>query len=81
MYICRDCDYVFEKPARWKESIGEYWGTVVYESMVGCPRCLGEFDDADQCVGCGEYLVVGTLEDGLCEECIAYYKEHPEDFE
>jgi hypothetical protein len=67
MYICNNCESVFETPDVHKEhhpygmtSATEYWSV--------CPHC-GEtdFDEAKKCERCGEY--VAELDEGLCDCC------------
>lgn len=43
-YRCNDCGLEFDKPARWEESRGEFWGTPAFETCYGCPNCYGSFD-------------------------------------
>lgn len=45
MYKCLECGFEFEEPTTWRESRGEFWGAPCYESMRGCPRCKGEYDE------------------------------------
>ena len=45
MFMCEDCGAVFDEPKYWKEYRGECHGTPAYETVCGCPVCLGSFDE------------------------------------
>ena len=46
MYKCLDCGRVFEEPASWDESRGEFWGMPAYETVSGCPYCnSGDYEE------------------------------------
>jgi hypothetical protein len=78
MKICLDCRHVFSEDeiAYWREQRGEYWGMPCYETVCGCPICHGEFDDAIECVNCGEYFAEYELNDGdICDECAEELEE------
>ena len=69
MYKCAECGFIFEEPAVWTESRGEWFGYPAREEMAGCPRCRGGYD---------EYY--GKIKDGYDE----YYddeEEYEEDVE
>lgn len=69
MFKCTECGRVFEEPAEWEESRGEYWGVPCTETMYGCPYCGGYFEEAKECEECGEWRLREELTDGLCECC------------
>ena len=39
MIRCNDCTHLFDAPAQWNESRGEFWGQPAFELMTGCPHC------------------------------------------
>ena len=69
MFKCCECGYVFEDPKAWEESRGEYWGVPCTETMYGCPKCRGDYEEAKECEECGEWHFSDELTDGLCESC------------
>lgn len=70
-YICRDCNYVFNTPKRYKERHG--LESPPYETMQCCPKCGGSYTAALECDRCGNYFAAdemhSLLGDYLCEEC------------
>jgi rubrerythrin len=68
MFICNDCESVFETPKVIVERhpygdgfAGEEWGA--------CPHCRStEISEAKKCSHCGEW-VAETNSDGLCDIC------------
>ena len=38
-YKCNECEARFDVPDEWRETRGEFWGVIAYESMIGCPYC------------------------------------------
>ena len=71
MYKCVDCGHVFEdgEQAVWNEDRGEYFGMPCSETMTGCPKCHGYYEEAHICDGCGEWFLDDELYDGLCGGC------------
>ena len=69
MYKCTECGAIFEYPASWEESRGECFGFPAYETMYGCPKCRGDFEEAKECEECGEWHFRDELDDGLCKSC------------
>ena len=67
MYICNECEEVFEQPKVVVER--HPWGMgYAEEEFCECPCCgSGNFEEAEECSLCGEY--VAELEDGLCNIC------------
>ena len=74
MYKCLDCGHVFANPKSWEEDRGEYWGVRCSESVEGCPRCKGDFEEAHECEICGSSFTDDELHGGVCKECIDSYK-------
>ena len=70
MNICLECGYVFDDKqiAHWEEMRGEFWGRPAYEKMSGCPRCLGDYKEAEKCEECGKY-VLAVNENKVCDSC------------
>lgn len=48
MYICDECDAVFEEPVRKQEYSEEYGDSIAYY----CPHCGSEEYAADECPSC-----------------------------
>ena len=76
MYLkCNDCGHIFEdeEQARWNESRGECFGVPCWEEFIGCPLCRGDYCEAEQCEGCGQWFNKGDSElfNGLCKKCIS----------
>ena len=71
MFVCLDCDYLFEEPGMYSESHG--FDYPPYETWNGCPHCGGAYIETFQCSVCGEWIVgdYAETDDGLfvCEEC------------
>lgn len=66
MYICNECGAVFDDPKTYYEH-HPYGMGYAEEKWLVCPYCYGDFQEAEQCEECGEY--VAELEDGLCDIC------------
>ena len=72
MYKCNDCGLIFEEPSNYSEDRtpgGVSEGGSFIEHYVGCPRCGGSFDEAEECEECGKYYNIYELEDGICDKC------------
>ena len=72
MQKCLECGKVFEDDeiAHWRESRGEFWGVPAYATMSGCPRCQGDYEEAEKCESCGKYFALSDLDENhLCENC------------
>lgn len=61
MYICLECGEMFEDFTTWTEPHGE--------QLCGCPYCKGAYEEAKECVVCGEYYLEEDLTNGVCEDC------------
>jgi hypothetical protein len=71
MYICLDCESLFERPGKHIETHG--LDTPPYEEWYECPYCGGDYVQTEQCDLCG-YWIAGKyveLENGwlVCEDC------------
>ena len=71
MYICLDCETVFEEPKYYTESHG--LDSAPYETWKGCPKCSGAYIETTCCEQCsnwitGKYI---KLKDGtvVCDRC------------
>ena len=69
MYKCVECEAVFEDPEKWEEDRGEFWGVHCTETVCGCPKCRGGFEEASECKRCGEWFFADELDDGYCKCC------------
>ena len=71
MYICLDCDTIFETPRQYIETHG--LDTPPYEAYWGCPKCGGAYIETYECDRCGQYIVGDYIEfdNGLriCDDC------------
>lgn len=72
MYKCLKCGKVFEQEEvqSWEEKHG--FEDCGYERMSGgCPHCGSAFEEAKECVECGELFFDGELFEGRwCIECL-----------
>jgi hypothetical protein len=67
MYICNSCGELFEECEIVEEHHPYGEGSAV-EVWVVCPHCGdNDFDKAEKCSRCGEY--VAETYDGLCDIC------------
>ena len=70
MYLCLDCNKLFEEPRRYVETHGLDYPP--YESWKGCPECGGAYVETFECAQCGRWItgdyidVDGTL---ICDGC------------
>ncbi len=65
MYICKDCEKLFNKPKRVVED--EYYGSKLYS--YECPFCGGDFEEVVECLGCGKHYGESDLTEGFCPKC------------
>ena len=72
MYICTQCNHIFEEgeAKTIKENQGECFGFPTYESFSVCPMCEGEYEEAVKCLICQEYHLEEDLTNGICDECL-----------
>ena len=75
-YKCVECGHIFEEgeQIRWDEDRGEFWGSSCSETMSGCPRCGGFYEETKSCEICGSEHLENELLNGVCEDCIDEYK-------
>ena len=75
MYKCLECGNIFEdgEQSTWQEARGEFWGQPVSETMSGCPRCHGYYEETTPCVECGSEQLDDDLYGGMCKECLDPY--------
>ena len=67
MYICNECEEVFEEPKIIEEHHPYGMGFATEEWAVW-PFCQdSDIQEAERCEECGQY--VAELGDGLCEAC------------
>lgn len=71
MYICLDCENIFDTPKCYTETHG--LNSPPYEIWNGCPKCAGAYVETMCCDQCdnwitGEYI---KLKDGavVCDQC------------
>lgn len=62
MYICDECDAVFEEPVRKQEYSEEYGDGIAYY----CPHCGSEEYTADECPSCHG---AKNTQDPVCRKC------------
>lgn len=62
MYICDECDAVFEEPIRKQEYSEEYGDSIAYY----CPHCGSEEYTADECPSCHG---AKNAQDPVCCRC------------
>lgn len=62
MYICDECDTVFEEPIRKQEYSEEYGDSTAYY----CPHCGSEEYTADECPSCHG---AKNAQDPVCHKC------------
>ena len=77
MYICRNCQQMFDSPNAVIDSDSEYWGRRVHHYTSVCPCCgSDDFEELDKCEVCGGWINPG---DELCEVCDGLIKEVADD--
>lgn len=71
MYICVECNRLFEEPKRYVETHG--LDTPPYEEWYGCPFCSGSYTYAYRCHCCDDFITGDYIktDDDLryCENC------------
>ena len=45
MYKCVECEREFDEPIQFSEYCGECWGIPCYQTLYGCPRCKGNYEE------------------------------------
>ena len=80
MFICTDCEYLFEDPKYYVEKHG--LDTPPYEEFYGCPHCAGAFVETFKCDLCGDWIIGNYVKidnDRYCEDCYTKYELGEED--
>lgn len=71
MYLCLDCDNIFEEPKFYIETHG--LDSPPYETWWGCPKCAGAYTEAMHCDECGDWISGEYIElkNGfvICRKC------------
>lgn len=71
MYLCLDCEKLFEEPYGYIETHG--LNTPPYEEWSCCPKCRGAYVKTKRCSVCDEWIVgeFAELKNGMsvCESC------------
>ena len=70
MFLCLDCEALFEEPKEYTETYG--LSSPPYETRSGCPHCCGAYVKTTSCDYCcewitGEYVLAGDVV--VCEDC------------
>jgi hypothetical protein len=78
-YKCRKCGNVVEEedlPTNsYYDDRGEFWGTSCGEELkeidYSCQHCYrGEYEEAEECICCGEGFFYEELYEGYCKDCL-----------
>lgn len=71
MYLCLDCERIFDKPEHFTAFHG--LDSPPYETWTGCSYCGGAYVDAIPCDLCGRWVTgeYVELKDGtiICDNC------------
>ncbi len=71
MYLCLDCDKLFEEPRDYTETHG--LDSPPYETWSGCPECAGAYVETFKCDECGEWITGEYIELAsrakICDTC------------
>lgn len=74
MYICLDCENVFDEAneTKYYDKVDGNSAMSGYVTEYSCPSCGSEyFEEAVECEFCGEWTVTEDLHEGICENCIS----------
>ena len=85
MYICKNCNYEFEKPKKYSEDRTPgcaFEGGTFIEYFTGCPLCAGGYEETAECNYCERTFAESDLikDDNnklICREC--YLEKEEED--
>lgn len=67
MYWCTDCQSLFDESEMEVEELSHDSEIEPGETLCKCPNCgSDDFEEADRCECCGEYIRPGRT---LCEDC------------
>ena len=69
LFICLECNKVFEEPIRFYGEWLEHFGTPCRESFTASPCCESDYTEAEKCEICGEYT---EYDSGyiICNKCL-----------
>ena len=69
MYICNECKEVFEEYDVLYQPLPYGMGSA-YEKWHICPYCGdNDFEEAEECEFCGEWVAKESMTGGLCKDC------------
>ena len=75
MYLCFDCDRLFEEPKKYTETHG--FDCPPYETWYGCPYCGGPYVETMRCDECGEWITGDYIEMPgevkVCDKCFTMW--------
>lgn len=75
MFKCVTCGEVFDTPETKSSYLCECGESSVYEGYGVCPNCQSdEFEEAQKCEVCGEYMLEDEIFGDVCEGCIQQYE-------
>lgn len=76
MLKCLECGHIFEEGERHeqREYRGEFWGQPSYETVAGCPKCGGAYEETKPCAVCESEQLDEDLYGGICKSCLAEYE-------
>ena len=71
MFVCLDCQKLFEHPTHYVETHG--LDSPPYEHFDGCPACGGAYVETHECDCCGKWITDDCIKtnNGLwfCQNC------------
>lgn len=74
MFKCDDCGLVFSEPKRYSENRAPYGAENdprFYETLYGCPNCLGDYSEAMLCVRCEDTYISTESSYPFCAHCMS----------
>jgi hypothetical protein len=80
MYICKDCEKIFDNPKHYVETHGFSYGP--YEEWNGCPQCGGDYTNVYRCDCCNEWIAykyVKIEHQRYCQDCYEIFEIGDED--
>lgn len=77
MFVCKECENIFEYPTIYSESLGPCGEPNSMCKYSGCPACGGAYVETKICDVCGRYIkgqYIRTIgNDFICECCYSEY--------
>lgn len=71
MFVCLECEHIFEVPKKYIEHHGLDYGP--FEEFYACPKCGGAYAETMRCDDCDRWIIGDYIElnDGsvYCEKC------------